>query len=712
MKTINTNKTVGKRNLTLMSVLLFLIAPPLSYAQETQANPRDSITEKTIKDYNWHSLNDVLYKQAGFFPSQDYERATVGSRGIPEGWNNNHLLLLVDGVPFNTGLYGTAITTEFTPLIFTKSLEITKGPGSARYGTYAINGVINMNSVSASDYSKTKVFARTSFGERNTMFHNFLATFKTKPFDITASFTYTSTRGEEYLSCDGSMELDTVTNSLKKLEPQYGRFGEYFFFKLEGKGAIQGLSMQVHSQTTQTKTGFGWLWNIPDQDEEIKDNNNSLVLKYQKDIWPFLNAEIAAKYTRIDLDWNMWYYRSGALNNLYPDGVNEVLKTSFNNLFTRMQFTFKLPRNSTFVLSSEPTFFHYSGDRQHYSNIDLFNTSGGQPRSYRTVPLGSYLELIENRVVNNIGSFAQFSTGELLGKHVLITAGLRYDNQFYNYVDLDEEDQPVVSNYLGEFSPRLSIAVFPSKKISMWLTAAKGFRAPVPTELFGRNTWAVASNIDQVQPERIKTAELTVDYAAFKHFDFRANVFYTMAEGLVGYSLSNNNLSTNLYDLTNAGIEGEVLFTEGNFSAFANVSYVKRIDEKIYENELQYVSLHTDKLTWAPSVTTNIGVIEYFDVFKFSLQGHFQDKVMRRDKDFYSAEELAGFYLTGQPRSTEVNGWISLDAQFTFRYNNLEFGISGTNLLDSDNYLIKNMKYPFDYKMESRRISLILNIEL
>jgi iron complex outermembrane receptor protein len=508
------------------------------------------------------------------------------------------------------------------------------------------------------------------------------------------------------------MELDTVTNSLKKLEPQYGRFGEYFFFKLEGKGAIQGLSMQVHSQTTQTKTGFGWLWNIPDQDEEIKDNNNSLVLKYQKDIWPFLNAEIAAKYTRIDLDWNMWYYRSGALNNLYPDGVNEVLKTSFNNLLTRMQFTFKLPRNSTFVLASEPTFFQYSGDRQHYSNIDLFSTTGSQRQSYKNVPLGSYLELIGNRVVKNIGSFAQFSTGELLGKYVLITAGLRYDNQFYNYIDLDEPGQPVVSKYLGEYSPRLSIAVFPSKKISVWLTAAKGFRAPVPTELFGRNTWAIASNIDQLQPERIKTAELTVDYAAFKHFDFRANVFYAMAEGLVGYSLSNNNLSTNLYDLTNAGIEGEVLFTKGNFSAFANVSCVKRIDEEIYESELNYVSLSTDQLTWAPAVTANIGVTRYFDAFRFSLQGHYQDKVLRRDKDYYTANELAAINFTEQPRPAEVKPWISLDAQFTFRYNHLEFGVSGTNLLDSDNYLIKNMKYPFDYKMESRRISLILNIEI
>ncbi|MBN1252255.1 MAG: Plug domain-containing protein [Bacteroidales bacterium] len=84
-----------------------------------------------IKSFGWNSLNDMLYKHAGFFPSQDYDRRTVGYRGNFEGWNNNHLLLMVDGVPFNDNLYGTAYTWEITPLIFTKSLEVIRGPGAA-----------------------------------------------------------------------------------------------------------------------------------------------------------------------------------------------------------------------------------------------------------------------------------------------------------------------------------------------------------------------------------------------------------------------------------------------------------------------------------------------------------------------------------------------------------------------------------------------------
>jgi len=690
----------------LIGLALIVCLPGLN------ATAQDTIVKQSINDYNWHSINDVLYKQSGFFPSRDYERSTVGSRGIPEGWNNNHLLLLVDGIPFNTGLYGTAITAEFTPLAFTKSLEITKGPGTALYGNYAINGSVNLTTVSAGDYSKNKVFARMNVGERNTMFHDFLVTYRTKPLDITTSLSFATNKGDHYLSYDGSGELDPVTGTLIKLYPDFKRSGGYFFLKLEGKEQIEGLSLQVHSQVSTTGTGHGWLWNIPDENEEIRDNYNSLVLKYQKDILPFLNTELAVKYTLSFLDWDMWYYRSGALNNLYPNGVNEVLKTSFNNLFGRLKFTFKLPRNSVFVVATEPGLFLYSGDKQHYSNIVLADAGGSQPGSNETVPLGSYLQLIEDRPVQNIGSYAHFSSGRLLGRFIQITAGLRYDNQFFNYVDPGNADQPAISKYFGEFSPRLAIAINPTEKLSFRLTGVKGYRAPVPTELFGYNTWAIASNIDQIQPERIKSAELTGDYAAGKYFRIRANLFYTLAEGLVGYSLSNNNLSTNLYDLTNAGIEGAVLFRKGNTSAFANVSYVKRVDEKIYESELQYVSLHADQLTWAPAWTANLGFTQYYEAFKFSLQGHYQDKVLRRDKDFYSAGELAGFNMSEQPRPTEVKPWISLDAQFTFTYKNLEFGICGTNILDSDNYLVKNMKYPFDYKMEGRRISLVLNIEL
>ena len=109
------------------------------------------VTRDQIAAYGWTSLNDVLYRQPGFGAAQDYDRRTVGARGLFEGWNNNHLLVLVDGIPVNDNLYGSAYTWEITPLALAKSLEISRGPGSALYGSNATNGVIQFNTLSAED---------------------------------------------------------------------------------------------------------------------------------------------------------------------------------------------------------------------------------------------------------------------------------------------------------------------------------------------------------------------------------------------------------------------------------------------------------------------------------------------------------------------------------------------------------------------------------
>ncbi|HEX9082470.1 MAG TPA: Plug domain-containing protein, partial [Holophagaceae bacterium] len=74
----------------------------------------ESVSRSQLDAYGWTSLNDVVSSQPGFSLSQDYDRRTLSSRGAYEGWNNDHLLLLVDGVPMNDDIYGSAYTWEIT----------------------------------------------------------------------------------------------------------------------------------------------------------------------------------------------------------------------------------------------------------------------------------------------------------------------------------------------------------------------------------------------------------------------------------------------------------------------------------------------------------------------------------------------------------------------------------------------------------------------
>src|SRR5438132_10887518 len=106
-----------------------------------------AVSREQIESYGWLSLNDILYKQPGFAPSQDYERLTVSSRGLHEGWNNNHLLLLIDGIPHNNNVNLTAYTWEITPLVLAQTIEVTRGAGSSLYGSTAMNGIIAINTI-------------------------------------------------------------------------------------------------------------------------------------------------------------------------------------------------------------------------------------------------------------------------------------------------------------------------------------------------------------------------------------------------------------------------------------------------------------------------------------------------------------------------------------------------------------------------------------
>ena len=120
------------------------VTAPAKLAQPVREAPGvgAAIPRSQIESYGWLSLNDVIFRQPGFAPSQDFERLTVSARGLFESWNNNHLLMLVDGVPFNNTSNGWAYTWDLFPLSLLENVEILRGPGSALYGTNATNGVI------------------------------------------------------------------------------------------------------------------------------------------------------------------------------------------------------------------------------------------------------------------------------------------------------------------------------------------------------------------------------------------------------------------------------------------------------------------------------------------------------------------------------------------------------------------------------------------
>ncbi len=658
------------------------------------------INRKQIDQFKWFSINDILYKQPGFGPAQDYDRSTVSSRGLYEGWNNNHMLLLIDGIPVNDNLYGAAFTSEITPLFMVKNIEITRGPGSALYGSYATNGLLQINTVSTDDLKKNGE-VQFKVGSNGLQVLDVLAGAEGKNHEILVGFNSYHTDGNEYKSYDGSGRRDSLGN-LQKFKTNDERKNQYFWAKIQGKEKFEGFSVQYHYQNWNFQTGHGWLWQIADMHEAMNESRHIVSFKYNSKPTKKLQKEFVSKFQKHNIDWNTRFYPNAALANYYPTGVWEYLNTSAQNIFNRAQLNYVFENKVSILGGIENDIFFYNGDKAHHSNIDMLTFAPFDSLN-SSQALGAWLQPIKSHPVNNVGAYAQFTSGEMLGKMISITLGARYDIQTYQYQKNDSL-KSIMSKTFDKFNPRMVVVFKPKDNLSIKALFGKAFRAPTPTETFGANTLSLGSNIDKLKPEEITTAELAIDWTILKVINWRINYFHTTAANQIAYSAANYNLSANIYTGTNHGLETELLFNPSKyFSGFVNYAYTQRISESIIDSTINASA----KLTWDPAHKVNMGFSYNYKKFAMSPVAHYQGRVERRSSD-NGVQALplgVGTNLKMDDyRGSSVKPWFTLDLTTTFNItSNAMLGLTLTNVFDEKYYLVKNLGFPFDYKQPGRR---------
>jgi iron complex outermembrane receptor protein len=676
-----------------------------SKTEEAVADAPDVVsvlTREQIQQHRWYTINDVLGHLPGFAPSHDYDRETISSRGAFEGWNNNHLLLLVDGVPFNDNLYGTAFTWDVTPLTFLRSLEVIRGPGSALYGTNATAGVVTINTVSARELG-SRAAGELRIGTRGTRYADVLATDQREWLSTVVAFSYSRNAGNEYQSYDGSGRTD-ANGKLAQFRIRDNREGGYLFAKAEAAGALEGLSVQLHYQWWGFETGHGWLWMVPDLDEAMRETRQIAVLRYRPPVWHAIEQEYVVRYQRHDLDWNMEFYPQGTMVGaaVYPDGLWEYLRTKAEDVFARAQAGYRAGNQARVLAGVESTVFWYLGDREHYSNADLSGDLAPFPGnvSHR---VGPWFEWILNKPVVNIAAFGHASSGRALGERVTAHLGLRYDRELFQYVDIRDQARPTLGKSFQQLSPRAGLVVKPTGAVSVKALVGHAFRAPAPTELFGANTLTLASNPAELKPEKVKSYELAADSLISPAVVLRGNIHYTQLQNQIGYSLQNANLSTNLYSLDTVGFETELHLELGAVQGAINYTYARRVHEKILDAT---ISQSSNQLTWYPSHVANASAQYRHRSFDFDLEAHFQGTVHRRDSDRQNA-------MFASLRPAAVDPWLTIDASAGYLLRpGLRVSLQVTNLFDSKGSLIKNFDFPFDYRIPGRAAFGSLRVSL
>ena len=700
------------------------------------------ISDKEIKDYGRVSLNDILYQLPGFSPSQSNERRLVSFRGVYEGWNNNHLLMLVDGVQHNDLFYGSALTWEITPLNMIKSLEVIRGPGSALYGSNATNGVISLNTYSGSDLNGA-LNLRVRMGDYGTKIYDLVTGNKGKMFSHVVSFNSYETNGNNYVNYDSSERKDAF-GFLVKFPHQDERNSYYLFAKLEGEENLKGLSFQYHRQKWNYQTFDGWLQNVPDMRDKQMEYRDIFITKYTKNITNKLSHEYVMRYS-----YNGWDYNYRALPNSddYPSGVTENLKTKIDNLFLRAQLTYSFSNGGALVAGVEGNRLFYKKDSTHNSNINM-NLLGDQSPNPDGVflPLNPFMEWIVDRPILKIAPFAQLTSGKLFGNKVEFTAGIRYDETSMHFRGIDQPYKnwigtpeitmtdpntdtstnysipsqyicaPFVTNEKKVYrrtTPRGGIVYFFSNKLTFKFMIGRAFREPAPGELFGVNTYVGGSNNPRsINPELIKTSDLVVDWIINSNFTLRTNLFQTRFENAIGY-LTQNNTIANTYTIGTRGIESEFLVSFKYISAFVNYSRFYRFS---HENLDSATSKHPKEVTQAPSQTGNIGLSAFIGKWTSSISLQSQSAVRRSKSDLGNVDPLTGHLTYNENndpnsytryRPTAAPTWTNINFRVSYNItSNMHLGIYITNLSNSYQTLIVKDSSPTDYIREGRRVMI------
>ncbi|HYO68820.1 MAG TPA: TonB-dependent receptor [Archangium sp.] len=633
------------------------------------------------------------------------------ARGLSEGWNNNHLLLLVDGVPMNDNEAGTAFTGDITPLFMVKSVEIIRGPGSALYGSNATNGVVAINTISSprtlreDERLEVNSEARLLLGDRSTLSTDAVVATVSEHVSTVLGFRHFHTHGYSYLSTDGSGRTDS-TGALQRFRINDTHGSDYLFIKLDAKKALEGLSVQYHLQSWEHSTGHGWLYWAPDVDGPMRDRRHIAVLRYQSPLEGRLRQEYVLRLQRHEFERNVRFYPNGALEGRYPAGVNEALETRMDELFGRAQLSGELAERLTLLGGLEYSAFLYGGDEAHYANTDLFGAKGDGPAPVTLVQLGPFYEGIIGHPVSNLGAYTQLAWGRLLDLPLSLTVGLRYDLKFFRYREPGVPESPTRSKSYDQLSPRLALVYSPSPSLSLKAQASRAFRAPAPAELFGANTWMLTANIDRLRPEQVTTFELNADWTVTSHLSWRSTLFHSRFDNLIGYSTAN--LASNLFSRRNAGLESELLGDvdlggHGQVQGFGSYTYVHMLSET--DGHGGHVA-SAGLLTWAPAHLAKAGLSYSVRGFTLSLQGRYQSAVHRREGDSDNP-------LFAAARPTTVPAWVRFDANARYQLNTwASVGVRVSNLFDAESYLVKTGDFPFDYRMEGRRLFASLELDL
>lgn len=636
-------KSALLKRLSLEQLMDYSVEAPTKLATPLSDTPGSVsvITYDQIQNSSARTIPELLRLIPGIHTRWNPMVQSIEIRSFGSSPFTSKVLLLIDGVPFNSwnkGGFPQHPGFDFFNLNNVKHIEVIRGPGSALYGENALNGVINIVTLTGNESLKTDLSVLV--GPR-----------KTQSYQLTHGKTISE---DSSIFVSSRIEKTQLPTEFWREQNSYTESVDVFV-----KAVYDKLQLSAYVRSDEFD---GYEIPLPFAGNQVFASSKIV----EQDI-----MILAGKYAHQsdDGDWSMesnFSFSSregshcGSCHAIAESSQFEGKMDHGHQAFANIQFNFNQLENHQVLVGAEFRKLS-SGD-----SIDVVTT----PEPLNAVKdYDKYSLFIQDKIT-------------LPDANLEVYAGLRFD----------APTNP--SLFDSELVPRLALVSKPKKDMRIKASWSQATRYPSFVELYQNvgffgppgDPIVVFQPNQALKPEKIDSIEVGLEYSAFNFANVKHTLFFNRVKRPIVTTAALTSgairFENHPADAEVSGLENEVLFRFGEkWDAFVNWSYQSN---KQLGEEVDSLG-HPIEFTYSPRHKINFGLN-----YRHSQSLNFNVDMSWRDK--YIAPRLwNALENQGDPTPFKLDDYAYLNFKLALTpswsvFNGrrpLTFSIIGTNIGDA-----------------------------
>ncbi len=481
------------------------------------------ITSREIENKDAANLYEALEGQDGIRVEQQCSYCNFSMVRM-QGLSGDHTQVLIDGEPIYTGLAGVYGLQQI-PDSMIERIEITKGAGSALYGSSAIGGVIN---IITKEPTHSYANLNIEFGSEDTNKFSLNNTIKAGNWGI-AFFAQKNEAGVIDQTGDGwKTESDGVSDRVKSDNFSAG-------FNLKGSNVLFGKDVLMFSgQAINEMRKGGVLETIEnpyaEASEHIKTNRYQATIGYKK---YFTDKNM------LSFSFASAIHKRNATNDTFVGDYMATHSDNYPGTDIMQPYTAK---EDSYI--SNLSYYHILMDKHHIltgfqSNYDSLKESGKYVIiDSSSLDYGADYLSESNKSAFEYGFFIQDEFH--INNHFEVVLGARYDShhsndKFGGSAKVAKIENVELKYDENSFNPRMAVS-YKGKNINIRSSIGTGFRVPYgfSEDLHLCSGSPKVNKPAGLNPEKSLSYNFSTDYFK-KNFDVGINIFRTALSDKIGF---------------------------------------------------------------------------------------------------------------------------------------------------------------------------------